>query len=258
MRFKLNEKDKQTIISFEHVVKLYANKVFALHGVSFEIEEGEFVFLMGASGAGKSTLIKLLMKEEKPTCGTIIVKNKDIGKIKGSKIPSYRRHIGVVFQNFRLLDNKNVYDNIAFAMEIVGASPGEIKRRVELVLKLVGLSGKEKRYPKHLSGGEQQRVALARAIVNTPSILIADEPTGNLDPENSREIMKILDDINKRGITVLVATHEDNLVKSMNKRVIYLDHGLQRDELAKLNPACAFAVEQIMKDEREMKEGVGH
>lgn len=217
------------IIIFDNVVKRYPNGVYGLRGVSFEIMEGEFVFLMGASGAGKSTLIKLLMKEENPTCGTIITNGQNLKKVKGRKIPRYRRDIGVVFQDFRLLEKKNVFDNVAFAMEIMGAARSEIKHKVALALQLVGLAKKEKEYPAHLSGGEQQRVALARAIVNAPKIIIADEPTGNLDPENTIEIMEILSQINRRGTTVLVATHEQSLAVSMGKRIVYLDHGVQTD-----------------------------
>lgn len=237
MRFKLNTDDenrmvhmKDPIIIFDNVVKRYPNGVYGLRGISFEIIEGEFVFLMGASGAGKSTLIKLLMKEENPTCGTIIANNRNLKRVKGRQIPKYRRELGVVFQDFRLLEKKTVYDNVAFAMEIMGDSPSEIKHKVKLALQLVGLSKKEKEYPSHLSGGEQQRVALARAIVNAPKIIIADEPTGNLDPENSKEILEILNQINKRGTTVIVATHEQDLALSMGKRIIYLDHGLQADD----------------------------
>ncbi|NLN04270.1 MAG: cell division ATP-binding protein FtsE [Clostridiaceae bacterium] len=218
------------MIIFDNVVKRYPNGVYGLRGISFEIYEGEFVFLMGASGAGKSTIIKLLMKEENPTCGTIIANNHNLKKVKGRRIPQYRRDLGVVFQDFRLLEKKTVYGNVAFAMEIMGYSPSEIKHRVKLALQLVGLSSKEKEYPSHLSGGEQQRVALARAIVNAPKIIIADEPTGNLDPENSKEIMEILNQINKRGTTVIVATHERDLALSMGKRIVYLDHGLQADD----------------------------
>ncbi len=217
------------IILFDNVIKRYPNGIYGLRGVSFEIQEGEFVFLMGASGAGKSTLIKLLMKEEKPTAGTIIVNGQNLKYIKGRKIPKYRRNMGVVFQDFRLLDKKNVFDNVAFAMEIMGATRSEIKYKVALALQLVGLGKKEREYPSHLSGGEQQRVALARALVNAPKIIIADEPTGNLDPDNTREIMEILSQINKRGTTVIVATHEQSLAIQMGKRIVYLDHGLKTD-----------------------------
>ncbi len=236
MKFKLNTNEKgmvhmdSPIIIFDNVVKRYPNGVYGLRGISFEIYEGEFVFLMGASGAGKSTIIKLLMKEEDPTCGTIIANSQNLKKVKGRRIPRYRRDLGVVFQEFRLLEKKTVYGNVAFAMEIMGHSPSEIKHRVRLALQLVGLSSKEKEYPSHLSGGEQQRVALARAIVNAPKIIIADEPTGNLDPENSKEILEILNQINKRGTTVIVATHERDLALSMGKRIVYLDHGLQADD----------------------------
>ena len=195
------------MIEFRGVSKIYDKNVKALSDVNVEIEAGEFVFLVGPSGSGKSTFIKMLLKEVEPTNGTVIVADKDLSKITRKQIPYYRRKIGMVFQDFRLIPNLNVYENVAFAMRVVEASPKEIRRRVPMVLSLVGLSHKYKMFPNELSGGEQQRVSLARALVNNPSVLIADEPTGNLDPDTAREIMELLDDINKSGTTVLMANH---------------------------------------------------
>lgn len=226
-----NEASRQRpIISFEDVTKKYQNGVEALRNLSFRIEEGEFVFLMGSSGAGKSTLIKLILLEERPTSGRIYVKSRNVAQIKRAQIQTYRRSIGVFFQDFRLLEKKTVFQNVAFAMEITGASRKEIEEKVNITLSLMGLSTKKKEYPSHLSGGEQQRVALARAIVNGPDILIADEPTGNLDPENSGEIMELLMKINSYGTTVLVATHEQGMAEESGKRIIRLDHGRTVEE----------------------------
>lgn len=226
-----NEASRQRpIISFEDVTKKYQNGVEALRNLSFRIEEGEFVFLMGSSGAGKSTLIKLILLEERPTSGRIYVKSRNVAQIKRAQIQTYRRSIGVFFQDFRLLEKKTVFQNVAFAMEITGASRKEIEEKVNITLSLMGLSAKKKEYPSHLSGGEQQRVALARAIVNGPDILIADEPTGNLDPENSGEIMELLMKINSYGTTVLVATHEQGMAEESGKRIIRLDHGRTVEE----------------------------
>jgi len=206
------------------------NKV--LKNVSLTINNGEFVFLVGSSGAGKSTIIKLLLKEIEPTSGSIIVNDKDITKYKRREIPFHRRNIGVVFQDFRLLQDKTVYENVAFAMEVIEAPPKEIRRQVPIVLSMVGLSKKASLYPSQLSGGEQQRVSLARAMVNSPSILIADEPTGNLDPDMSWDIMKTLIEINQRGTTVLMATHAREIVDRMKKRVIAIENGvIVRDEM---------------------------
>ncbi|NMB06791.1 MAG: cell division ATP-binding protein FtsE [Tissierellia bacterium] len=219
------------MIEFINVYKEYKNGVKALNGVSLSIDKGEFVFLVGPSGAGKSTLIKLLLKEENPTSGTILLNNMDITSVKNRKIPYIRRNIGVVFQDFRLLPNKTVYENIAFAMEIVGAHPKEIRRNVPMVLSMVDLSNKAHCYPDELSGGEHQRVAISRAIVNNPPVLIADEPTGNLDPDTAWEIMKVLRDINRRGTTVLMATHAKDIVDVMKRRVIAIESGkIVRDE----------------------------
>lgn len=219
------------MILFSNVSMTYDNGVKALENVNFFIDKGEFVFLVGSSAAGKSTIIKLMMRELVPTDGTIIINETNTSVLTHKQIPYFRRKIGVVFQDFRLLPNKNAYDNVAYAMEIVGASRREIRKNVPNVLSLVGLTSKAKMFPSELSGGEQQRVALARAIVNNPAVLIADEPTGNLDPETTLEIMQILDDINKRGTTVVMATHAEKIVDMMQKRVIEVDHGLiSRDE----------------------------
>lgn len=219
------------MILLSNVTKTYPNGSTALDDVSFFIERGEFVFIVGPSGSGKSTLIKLLMHEETPTSGQVIINNKDIGKLKRREIPYLRRSMGVVFQDFRLLSNKTVYENVAFAMDIIGASRREIRKQVPNVLSLVGLSHKAKSYPKQLSGGEQQRVALARALVNNPAFLIADEPTGNLNPKVAMEIMELLDNINKRGTTIIMATHAKDIVDTMKKRVIAIEDGkIVRDE----------------------------
>ncbi len=219
------------MIEFQNVDKEYDNNVRALKNINFKINKGEFVFLVGSSGAGKSTLIKLLLKEEEPSSGRIILNNMDITKVKNRRIPYIRRNIGVVFQDFRLLPNKTVYENVAFAMEIIGAHPKEIRRKVPMVLSMVDLSKKASSFPDQLSGGERQRVSIARAIVNSPPVLIADEPTGNLDPDTAWEIMRVLTDINGRGTTVLMATHAKDIVNSMKKRVVEIHEGrLIRDE----------------------------
>ena len=202
------------MIEFRNVSKVYNKNVKALTNVNINIDKGEFVFLVGPSGAGKSTFIKMLLKEVEPSTGNIVMGNEDLSKIKRRQIPYHRRKIGMVFQDFRLIPTLNVYENVAFAMRVVGASPKEIRKRVPMVLSLVGLSG-----------GEQQRVSIARAIVNNPKVLIADEPTGNLDPETAKEIMELIDDINKAGTTVVMATHAKEIVNSMKKRVIAIDKG---------------------------------
>lgn len=201
------------MIKFENVSKSYKGEKFALEDINIDIKKGEFVFLVGSSGAGKSTFIKLLLKEESPTTGRIIINDIDTTELSRRKIPKLRRSMGVVFQDFRLLPNKTVYENIAFAMEITGNKAKDIRRKVPTILSMVGLSDKAKSYPSELSGGEQQRVGIARAIINNPALLIADEPTGNLDPKNATEIMKLLKDINNRGTTVLVATHAKDQVE---------------------------------------------
>lgn len=213
------------MVRLENVCKAYENGTKALKGITAEIVEGEFVFLVGPSGSGKSTIIKLLTGEIAPTLGSIYVNGFDLEKIKTNEMPFMRRTLGVVFQDFRLIDKKNVYDNVAFAMHAVGSSAREIKRRVPYVLELVGLDTKTRRKPSELSGGEQQRVAIARALVNNPQMIIADEPTGNLDPARSLEIMTLLERINKLGTTVLVVTHEKELVNRFAKRVIAIDNG---------------------------------
>lgn len=213
------------MIELKDVTKEYSKGIAALNGVSLKIEQGEFVFIVGDSGSGKSTLIRLLLKELEPTSGTISVMGKNLGKMKHKEIPYYRRKMGVVFQDFRLLQDRNVYENIAFALRVTETPTRVLKVKVPAALSLVGLAQKYKSNPKELSGGEQQRVAIARAIVNEPSILLADEPTGNLDPANSWEIMKLLDDANKRGTTVVVVTHNHEIVGAMKKRVITMQQG---------------------------------
>ena len=213
------------MIEFRNVTKTYDTGTKAIKGANFVIDKGEFAFLVGSSGSGKSTLIKLILKEEEPTSGRIIINGKDTTFLKPNRIPYLRRSMGVVFQDFRLLQDKTVYDNVAYAMYIVRATPRHIRRQVPMVLSLVGLSGKAKMYPHELSGGEQQRVALARALVNNPSMLIADEPTGNLDPDTAWDIMNLLNDINMRGTTVVVATHAKDIVDKIKKRVIHIRKG---------------------------------
>jgi cell division transport system ATP-binding protein len=220
------------VIRFEHVTKIYPSQQRgALDDISLEIEKGEFVFLVGASGSGKSTFLRLVLREEKVTSGTVYVAGKDVGQLSNWKVPQLRRQIGTVFQDFRLLPNKTVFENVAFGLEVTGRSHDKVVKIVPEVLELVGLSGKEDRYPNELSGGEQQRVAIARAFANRPMILIADEPTGNLDPQTSVGIMKLLDRINRTGTTVVMATHDAAIVDQMRKRVIELDRGqLVRDQ----------------------------
>lgn len=214
------------MITLENVSKSYSTGVPAIKNISFHIEKGEFVFIVGPSGSGKSTLIKLLLKELEPTEGEIIINDKNLSRLKRRNIPRFRRDIGVVFQDFRLLADRNVYENIAFAQKVIETPTKEIKRQVPAMLSLVGLAEKYKSYPNQLSGGEQQRVALARALVNKPEILLADEPTGNLDPANSWEIMKLLDEANARGTTVVVVTHNKDIVNAMQKRVITMKKGV--------------------------------
>ena len=213
------------MIDFENVTKVYDAGNRALDGVSVHIDDGEFVFLVGPSGSGKSTIIKLLTAELEPTSGSISVNGFQLERIKRRKIPYMRRTLGVIFQDFRLIDNKTVFENVAFAMRVVGASTKEIKKRVPYVLDLVGLENRGRRLPHELSGGEQQRVAIARALVNNPAMIIADEPTGNLDPQRSYEIMRLLERINALGTTVMVVTHEKELVNRFTKRVVAIDEG---------------------------------
>lgn len=214
------------MITLEGVSKSYSTGAPALNNVSLHIDEGEFVFIVGDSGSGKSTLIKLLLRELLPTAGNITVNGTDVVHLKHRKIPKFRRNIGVVFQDFRLLKDRNVYENVAFAQRVVQIPSKQIKKNVPSILSVVGLAGKYKAKPRQLSGGEQQRVALARALVNKPPILLADEPTGNLDPKNSWEIMKLLEEINSKGTTVLVVTHNREIVNTMKKRVITMHKGI--------------------------------
>lgn len=214
------------IIEMQHVRKQYKNGTTALQDLSVAIEPGEFVYVVGPSGAGKSTFIKLIYREEKATSGNVNVAGYDLMTLKDRKVPLLRRTIGTVFQDYKLLANKTVYENIAYAMEVIGKRPYEIKKRVAEVLELVGLRHKARVFPNQLSGGEQQRVAIARAIVNTPKVLIADEPTGNLDPENSWEIMKILERINTQGTTVVMGTHNSQIVNTIRHRVIAIENGM--------------------------------
>ena len=214
------------MIRLTNVEKTYDNGTHALNGISFEIQDGEFVFLVGPSGSGKSTIIKLLTGELVPSRGRVMINGFSMSNITQRQIPLMRRTIGVIFQDFRLIEKKTVYDNLAFVMRAVGASPKEIRKRIPYVLGLVGLDGKGRRFPDELSGGEQQRVAIARALVNNPSTIVADEPTGNLDPARSLEIMTLLERINALGTTVVVVTHEKSLVNQFDKRVIMIDHGV--------------------------------
>ncbi|MBS7340637.1 MAG: cell division ATP-binding protein FtsE [Suilimivivens sp.] len=214
------------MISLTNVSKAYATGAPALNGVNLHIQKGEFVFIVGDSGSGKSTMIKLLLRELVPTSGEINVMGYDLVRIRHRKIPKFRRNLGIVFQDFRLLKDRNVYENVAFAQRIVQVPSKDIKRNVPSILATVGLAGKYKAKPRQLSGGEQQRVAIARALVNRPSILLADEPTGNLDPKNSWEIMKLLEQINENGTTVLVVTHNREIVNAMQKRVVTMKKGV--------------------------------
>ncbi len=214
------------MIELKDVTKEYSKGVAALNGINLKIEQGEFIFIVGDSGSGKSTLIRLLMKELDPTSGTIIVNGINLNRMKHRHIAKYRRHLGVVFQDFRLLKDRNIYENIAFAQRVVETPTRVLKQKVPAALSLVGLAQKYKAYPKQLSGGEQQRVAIARAVVNEPAILLADEPTGNLDPTNAWEIMKLLEEANERGTTVIVVTHNHEIVAEMKKRVITMQKGV--------------------------------
>lgn len=214
------------MIVLDNVCKTYSTGISALNGVNLRIRKGEFVFIVGSSGSGKTTLFKLLLKELEPTSGRIYINSQNISRLRRRRIPKMRRGIGVVFQDFRLLKDRNVYENIAFAQRIVGKPAKDIKEAVPQMLSLVGLADKAESLPSELSGGEQQRVSLARALVNNPPILLADEPTGNLDPGNAWEIMQLLEDINKRGTTVVVVTHNREIVERMQKRVITIDKGV--------------------------------
>lgn len=213
------------MIELRNVSKVYNNGTEALHNINLKVEKGEFVFIVGSSGAGKSTFLKLITCEERPNEGQVLIDGQDISHIRKGKIPYVRRKMGLVFQDFRLIDHMTVYDNVAFAMRVVGASPKAIKKRVPYILGLVGLQHKAKHYPTEMSGGERQRVGLARALVNNPSMIIADEPTGNIDPALSYEIVDLLSAINERGTTVLMVTHEHSLVKHFHKRIIQIHSG---------------------------------
>ena len=214
------------MVQMENVTKIYESvNTLALDSVDLRINEGEFVFLVGPSGSGKSTIMKLITGEIRPTSGKIVVNNFNMTTIRRSKLPKVRRTLGVIFQDYRLIENMTVYENVAFVMRVVGASSREIRKRVPYVLELVGLEGREKRYPNELSGGEQQRVAIARALANNPRMIVADEPTGNLDPTRSLELMLLFEKINEMGTTILVVTHEKELVNAFSKRVVTIDGG---------------------------------
>lgn len=217
---------KLLMILMKDVYKKYPNGVVAANGISVDIKQGEFVYVVGPSGAGKSTFIKLIYREERPTSGEVVVNGTDLTKIKNREIPFFRRQIGVVFQDFKLLPKLTVYENVAFALEVIEEHPTKIRKRVMEVLDLVGLQHKARMIPSELSGGEQQRVSIARSIVNTPKVVIADEPTGNLDPESSWEIMNIFEEINTRGTTIVMATHNREIVNKIRRRVITIDGGL--------------------------------
>ena len=232
------------MIKLEHVSKSYSAGIPALNDVSLNIEEGEFVFVVGDSGSGKSTLIKLLLKELEPTEGTITINGRKLNKIRRRQIPKFRRNIGVVFQDFRLLKDRNIYDKVAFAQKVIGESNRSIKKNVPKLLSMVGLAAKYRSYPRQLSGGEQQRVAIARALINKPKILLADEPTGNLDANNAWEIMKLMEEINEQGTTVVVVTHNLEIVKAMNKRVITMQKGVVVDDTASDHYGKDTSVEQ--------------
>ena len=213
------------MIEISNVSKTYETGNKAIKDVSLTIDDGEFVFIVGRSGSGKSTLMKLLLKELEPTKGRIVVNDMDLGRMPRRYVPKYRRRLGVVFQDFRLLKDRTVFENVAFAQRVIGVPPGIIRETVPEMLRLVGLSSKYKAYPRQLSGGEQQRVAIARALINDPEVLLADEPTGNLDSFNTHEIMRLLEEINQRGTTVIVITHSQEMVDEMNKRIITMERG---------------------------------
>jgi len=227
--YDINEHLKEIeapIINFDQVIKAYQKGTPAINNINLQIRKGEFVFIVGSSGSGKSTLIKLMLKEIEPTSGKVYVNCKDLSRLRHSQIAKYRRNIGVVFQNFRLLKDRNVFENVAFAQRVIEMPTSTIRRQVPAILSVMGLAEKQKSLPRELSGGEQQRVALARALVNNPVILLADEPTGNLDPKNSWEIMHLLEEINKKGTTVVVVTHNREIVNMMQKRVITMNKGI--------------------------------
>lgn len=250
------------VIEFRHVSKTYENGTNALRDVSITIEDGEFVFIVGASGAGKSTFLKIIMREQVPNSGSVVINNYDLNKIKKRDIPKFRRTMGIVFQDFRLIPNMTVYDNVAFAMRVIGAKEKDIRKRVPYVLSLVGLTSKARQLPTQLSGGEQQRVALARALVNNAGIIIADEPTGNIDPEMSYEIVDLLNHINANGTTVVMVTHEHELVRRFNHRVITISQGeVVSDTGAKqVEEKVSETVDETIyyETQAELKEAVEH
>lgn len=240
------------MIEFRNVSKIYNNGTEALHNINLTVEKGEFVFIVGSSGAGKSTFLKLITCEEHPNEGQVFIDGEDVSRIKQRRIPYVRRKMGLVFQDFRLIDHMTVYDNVAFAMRVVGASPKTIKKRVPYILSLVGLQHKAKHYPHEMSGGERQRVGLARALVNNPSMIIADEPTGNIDPALSFEIVDLLSEINRRGTTVLMVTHEHSLVKHFHKRIIQIHSGeVVADTAATTFHEHEVTVEDIQPEEKQ-------
>lgn len=243
------------MIEFRNVTKVYNNGTEALHNVNLKVEKGEFVFIVGSSGAGKSTFLKMVMCEERPNSGNILIDGQDVSRIRKGKVPFVRRKMGIVFQDFRLIDHMTVYDNVAFAMRVVGASSASIKKRVPYILGLVGLQHKAKHYPTELSGGEKQRVGLARALVNNPSIIVADEPTGNIDPALSFEIVDLLSEINRRGTTVLMVTHEHSLVKHFHKRIIQIHSGEIVADTAEIEAASKAAAPAASDDYDYDEEG---
>lgn len=241
----------RSMIVFENVSKTYETGTPALNGINLRIQEGEFVFIVGNSGSGKSTLIKLLLRELEPTEGKVYVNNKQLNRMKRRQIAKYRRELGVVFQDFRLLMDRNVYENVAFAQRVIGTPARTIRRSVPNMLSMVGLAEKYKSYPKQLSGGEQQRVALARALVNNPKILLADEPTGNLDPKNSWEIMHLLEEVNRKGTIVLVVTHNQEIVDKMKKRVITMHKGIITSDEQESNYRHWEGYQEVLDEERD-------
>ncbi len=248
-----------SMIEFKGVNKIYPNGTRALNDVSFKVEPGEFVFVIGESGAGKSTIVKMLTCEERPSSGEVIMEGQDVSELPNKYVPFLRRKVGMIFQDFRLISSRTVAENVAYAMEVTGASPKEIKRRVPLVLSVVGLKNKADVYPDQLSGGEGQRVGIARALVNNPRLILADEPTGNLDPVNGEAIMALLERINRNGTTIIACTHDQNLVNKMQKRVIQLDRGeLSRDEHCG-NYYCMSSDNEIrpIETSRVFKESLG-
>lgn len=249
------------MIDFKNVSKVYDNGTKALQNVNIHIDKGEFVFVVGASGAGKSTFLKLIMREEVPSSGTIVIKGYNLNEMKKKQIPYFRRNMGIVFQDFRLIPTMTVYDNVAFAMRVVGAREKDIRKRVPYVINIVGLSAKARNYPNELSGGEQQRVALARALANNADIIIADEPTGNVDPQMSLEIVELLTRLNEAGTTVIMVTHAHDLVKMFDKRVITLKGGevvadgmIENGELPEQSAAHLNLEKQTMEEKYSTKE----